>query len=348
MHLALPTEIKLTNGFVMQQAKVVDWQADAMTVEYVGGRVLVKLDNIVPEQRAIFAAHRGLVQAPAGPDQGVAGGTGSAKIRQKGVSPEFVAAAREEQEALIAAAIPAHELVIGMSKKEVFESLGAPARTGTDSTAPDYLYWFYPGKGRDAKGAPCERIVGFNKGWLDGWKDSSEVRLPVFSGLAAPELLQTLSRTMTKFDYDVLVIGGGPGGSTAAAYARQHNLRTLLVEKCEFPRFRIGESMLPTSNAILREIGVWPKIEAAGFIPKYGAMFFLANSPEERRWIFATASSRAWRVLSKSNAPSLTASCSTTRVPSARRCECKPRFARSNPTQRAIAWKSRVLAENKR
>jgi flavin-dependent dehydrogenase len=54
------------------------------------------------------------------------------------------------------------------------------------------------------------------------------------------------------------------------------------VEKCEFPRFRIGESMLPTSNAILRETGAWPKIEAAGFIPKYGALFYLSHGPGEK------------------------------------------------------------------
>jgi flavin-dependent dehydrogenase len=78
-------------------------------------------------------------------------------------------------------------------------------------------------------------------------------------------------------EYDVLIVGGGPGGSCAAAFARQRNFRTLLVEKCEFPRFRIGESMLPMSNAILRETGAWPKIEAAGFVPKYGALFVLSN-----------------------------------------------------------------------
>ena len=67
---------------------------------------------------------------------------------------------------------------------------------------------------------------------------------------------------MTKFDYDALVIGGGPAGSCAAAGLRQDGLRTLVVEKCAFPRFHIGESLLPAGNQVLRETGAWPKVEA--------------------------------------------------------------------------------------
>jgi flavin-dependent dehydrogenase len=78
---------------------------------------------------------------------------------------------------------------------------------------------------------------------------------------------------MPLHDYDLVIIGGGPGGSTAAATARQHGLRTLVVEKTAFPRFHIGESLLPAGNATLRATGVWPKIAAAGFIPKFGAEF---------------------------------------------------------------------------
>jgi len=82
---------------------------------------------------------------------------------------------------------------------------------------------------------------------------------------------------MQSWDYDVAIVGGGPGGSTAAAFARKHNLTVLVLEKERFPRFHIGESLLPMGNALLRETGAWPKLEAAGFIHKYGAAFFTAN-----------------------------------------------------------------------
>jgi len=78
-------------------------------------------------------------------------------------------------------------------------------------------------------------------------------------------------------DFDLVIVGGGPGGSTAAAFARQRNLKVLVVEKERFPRFHIGESLLPMGNKLLRESGAWPRLEAAGFVRKYGASFHLSN-----------------------------------------------------------------------
>lgn len=79
--------------------------------------------------------------------------------------------------------------------------------------------------------------------------------------------------TADRFAYDLAIVGAGPGGSTAAALAAQRGWRVLVLEKDRFPRFRVGESLLPTANAILQRSGAWPKVKAAGFFPKYGGIF---------------------------------------------------------------------------
>lgn len=87
--------------------------------------------------------------------------------------------------------------------------------------------------------------------------------------------------------YDILIIGGGPAGSSAAIRARAAGLRTLVVEKSAFPRFRIGESLLPAGNALLQELGVWEKIARAGFIEKSGARFLLGAGDAEKKVRFS-------------------------------------------------------------
>lgn len=73
--------------------------------------------------------------------------------------------------------------------------------------------------------------------------------------------------------YDVAIIGGGPAGSCAAAKLARAGLKVLVLERERFPRFHIGESLLPAGNRALKEIGAWEKVEQAGFVTKYGVEF---------------------------------------------------------------------------
>jgi flavin-dependent dehydrogenase len=73
--------------------------------------------------------------------------------------------------------------------------------------------------------------------------------------------------------FDVLIIGGGPAGSIAAACLVQKGYSVAVVEKVPFPRFVIGESLLPRCNELLAINGMLDAVEAHGFTVKGGAAF---------------------------------------------------------------------------
>jgi flavin-dependent dehydrogenase len=94
---------------------------------------------------------------------------------------------------------------------------------------------------------------------------------------------------MSSWDYEVAVIGGGPGGASAATVLARRGRSVLVLERDTFPRFHIGESQLPWSNEIFDVLGVKEKGAAAGFVKKWGASFLSADGGAEQYADFAQA-----------------------------------------------------------
>ncbi len=90
--------------------------------------------------------------------------------------------------------------------------------------------------------------------------------------------------------WDAIIIGGGPAGSTAATTLAQAGRKVLVLEKERFPRFHIGESLLPYNRRIFDDLGVWEKISSVGFPTKRAAQFLMGNGSRGHRLNFSRGS----------------------------------------------------------
>lgn len=113
---------------------------------------------------------------------------------------------------------------------------------------------------------------------------------PTAHGIAEGDIAQhdAMTSGAQRLACDVLVIGGGPGGSTAAIRLAQKGHRVIVVDKARHPRFHIGESLLPANLPLFDELGVGDAIRAIG-MHKPGAEFVSPWHAHKQTFYFSDA-----------------------------------------------------------
>ncbi len=109
-----------------------------------------------------------------------------------------------------------------------------------------------------------------------------------------------MTATSSRPDYDVIVIGGGPAGAAAATFLQRKGHRCVILENSRFPRYHIGESLIPHTYGTLDRLGLLPKLQASHFPVKHSVRFVSPSGDETDPFYFSETISgdgaRTWQV----------------------------------------------------
>src|SRR3954470_18350152 len=101
-------------------------------------------------------------------------------------------------------------------------------------------------------------------------------------------------------DYEVIIIGAGPAGATAAAFLAEKGRRVLVLEKEQFPRYHVGESLMPFCWYPFERLGVLEEMERISFQKKYSVQFVTQDAKQSAPFYFFQhkdhPSSTTWQV----------------------------------------------------
>src|SRR5688572_17908773 len=95
-----------------------------------------------------------------------------------------------------------------------------------------------------------------------------------------------MSPMNTTVEYDAVIIGGGPAGATAGTFLAKAGHKVLIVERGNFPRFHIGESLMPETYWTFERLGMLDKLKQSDFVRKYSVQFVTSSGKDSQPFFF--------------------------------------------------------------